>query len=188
MTRKLHGPAGPSKQQMQSVLLALLVLVGAVVMFVQFAPGHARGHARDADVSGESGSDVRMTLTSAAAADAQRSTSPQPPMRVMQRRELAVTWPVEVSRDPFTWEKLQPPTKTEVAQAETAQVDPASIAMHAQQSLTLQAIVMGSKPRALINSTLVHPDGVIGGYVLTQIETRAVVVSRQGVSVRIALQ
>lgn len=175
--RKLHGPAGPSRQQVQLVLLGLLLSIAAVVAFIQFGPGDA-SMARASAVQPVSGDRAAAQVRSSSIREA------QPPAA---RRELEVTWPVAVSRDPFVWAALRP-AEVRMAQQPTSGPDRHAIERQARATLSLQGIMIDKIARALVNGQLVERGSSIGAYEVMAIEPRAVVVASQGVAVRLALE
>ncbi len=117
---------------------------------------------------------------------------PAEPERPVVRVNLAET----LSRDLFALDRrAYQPTKDARTAQETEKspgqpVDDkrqSTAVRKAAAELTLQSVITGSQPRAVINGQMLSPGQRIEGFVLVRIDERFVLVERDGITVRLDL-
>lgn len=177
MKRQQAEVARPARQRAQQVTLGVLLLIALWVGVVQFGGGQ-QGTGRPAEAG---------AMVAGLAVQAQGAAAVQEGAGAWAgRAPVAVTWPVEVGRDPFVWERLRP---VEVAAA-VAQAGPdaGQIERQARQRLRLQGVMYEqASRRALINGRMFEPGSQVEGYEVMEIHERAVTVRREGVTVRLSM-
>jgi hypothetical protein len=90
-------------------------------------------------------------------------------------------WSPVVHRDPFRWEDVFqqpiPPTSPALQELER----------EAREKIRLQAVMLGSVPRALINGELRREGDVVANFRILRIEQRRIIVEKNGVHVELTL-
>lgn len=103
------------------------------------------------------------------------------------------TWPVELERDLFAWDRVFPPPADAPAEeaptvvAEAPAIDPAELQREAQRVVRVQAIVLGDDPIAMINGEVWRPGQVVEGFRIVRLRDRRIVLEKEGVEVILEL-
>lgn len=171
---KSRPAVSPAKQKFQLIVLAALVATAVIIAVAQAKSGKA-----DQTATQKSESVANPAGFKVQAADDRVDT---PVMDVLI--DQPITWQVSLRRDLFAWSKLN----TQVAIAkQTTQLDPKIIHAKANATLKLQGVMYDRTPRALINGQLLTRGGTVAGFEVKEIGKRSVIVTREGVDVRINL-
>lgn len=170
----------PLKQKIQLGVLGVLLFVALILGSTQLQQSKA-SPTKSKKVANAAFPAVLTTDTVASAAAA-KSENPQS-VDSIPVIDLPVTWPTTLRRDPFVWSKLNAPA----AQVTLAAPDNHAINAQARAQLKLQGVMLDHNPRVLMNGVLLQLGSQVLGFEIKQIEKRAVIVTRQGVDVRISL-
>lgn len=180
-TKGKSKPAiNPAKQKIQLGVLGVLLLIAVTIGGVQLQQGKA--------------SPTRTTQSPAAALPNNfNKVTPLSAVTVANEQprslnaesliDLPVTWPMTLRRDPFVWSRLNAP----ITQVTQAAPNHQAIEAQARAQLKLQGVMLDQNPRVLVNGMLLQLGAQVSGYEIKQIEKRAIIVTRQGVDVRISL-
>ena len=100
-----------------------------------------------------------------------------------------VDWDVGLARDLFDASLFAPPPSTQPAavvkpEGPTVQMLIADV----RANLSLRATMIGPRPIAIINGQTHHIGDVVGGYRITRIEQRRIVVSRDGIDLEMTCE
>jgi hypothetical protein len=149
-----------AKSRRQKV--ALIILVGIVILLVTIRS-------------------IRQIPKKAMGDDTvdQPNASPNSTARVF--KPVKVTWPVGLSRDVFSDNEAPPPPQRIVTSNSGA------ITQEAAAKLELHGIILGNPSRAMINGHALSQGESIDGFYILSIETRRVVLKKQGVTVELKL-
>lgn len=171
-TRGKTKPAtNTTKQKIQLVVLGLLVLIALVIGGTQLQQSKAMPNLH------------AVVMTSTAQPAVINQVHDMPVSFVVQLIGRPVDWPVTIQRDPFSWSRLNTPA----AVVEQAGPDRQAIHDLARSQLKLQGVMFFKNPRVLMNGLVLEQGAQVSGFVIKQIEKRAVTVTREGVDVRITL-
>lgn len=168
---KTKQASNTSKQKIQLVVLGVLVLIALIVGGTQLQQGKAKTK------------QIAASTPSTLHTMAINQTRDVPASFVVQLIDRPVDWPVTIQRDPFAWSRLN----TSVALVEQAGPDRQAIHDQARSQLKLQGVMFFKNPRVLMNGLVLEQGSQVSGFVIKQIEKRAVTVTREGVDVRITL-
>lgn len=162
-----------AKRRKQWMLLAVLAVVAVAIGAVRFAQ-----------------SVPSPATASPNTASTPTATSDRDPADASLAFE--VTWPVELERDLFAWERVFPavePPETEPIEAEAVEQTPdaAAVRAEAERTVKLQAIIFGEEPIAMINGQVWRQGQTIEGFHITRIESRRLVLRKHGVEVVLEL-
>lgn len=170
----------PVKQKIQLGVLGVLILIALIVGGVQLQQSKASSTAQNKTAQPLlSKSVTTRPLQPAIAADGQKQLATNTDPWI----EQSVTWPMTLRRDPFVWSRLNAP----VPQVTLTAPDHQAINAQARASLKLQGVMFDQNPRVLVNGVLLQLGSEVSGFEIKQIEKRAMIVTRQGVDVRISL-
>jgi hypothetical protein len=105
-----------------------------------------------------------------------------------QPLRVEVDWNLTLTRDPFSSAIVFPPKPMVAPPPEPAQGEKAEeLTRAARRSIKLTGTFLGSHPLAIINGKMYHTgDNVEGGFLLSQIGAREVVLEKDGVSITLA--
>jgi hypothetical protein len=96
---------------------------------------------------------------------------------------FVVDWDTALGRDLFDASLFAPPPSTQPVAAPVIKPEGPTVQMliaDVRANLSLRATMIGPRPIAIINGQTHHIGDVVGGYTITRIEQRRIVVSRDG--------
>lgn len=119
--------------------------------------------------------------------EASAGTASEPPVAPTTNapapQMIAVTWPLDVPRDPF--QEIHP----QLSQAHGVEARPSAgdLYQQAAQLIHLQGIITSREPMVMINGTLHRRGQLVHGFRIKEIHSRRVVLERNGIDIELRL-